>query len=243
MNSRHLSNDQIGNVTWYQTLDTIGKAWLEVLRQHLDLPKTARILDAGCGTGFLTILLAGEGYTVTALDTSAPALKILEDHARELGLSDRIICCHSDTTETPLEAGSFDAVVSRHASALFTEPRSVYQEWFRVLKKGGLVLNFDANWLSPLWDEDRARAFMEDEQKLKETVADYTDVYHDRYAIFKLSQYPLSYEDRPNWDLEVCRDIGYAAVESQPLTAQGMLPPVLAQRFRSIPAFLLKATR
>ena len=243
MNSRHLNNDQIGNVTWYQTLDTIGKAWLEVISQHLDLPKTAKILDAGCGTGFLTLLLAGEGYTVTALDTSAPALKLLQDHARELGISDKVICCHCDTTETPLEAGSFDAVVSRHASALFTEPRSVYQEWFRLLKKGGMVLNFDANWLSPLWDEDRARAFMEDEQKLRETVADYTDVYHDRFAIFKLSQYPLSYQDRPNWDLETCRDIGYAQVESYPMTAKGMLPPVLAQRFRSIPAFLVKAYR
>ena len=46
MNSRHLNNDQIGNVTSYQTFDAIGEAWTQVLRDNLDLPQGARILDA-----------------------------------------------------------------------------------------------------------------------------------------------------------------------------------------------------
>ena len=32
-------------------------------------------------------------------------------------------------------------------------PEEAYREWVRVLKKNGLLLNFDANWYCYLWDE------------------------------------------------------------------------------------------
>jgi len=43
------------------------------------------VLDAGAGTGFLSLLLARQGYRVTAVDLSAAMLQILTSNAAARG--------------------------------------------------------------------------------------------------------------------------------------------------------------
>ena len=45
----------------------VRDAWRRLLLAHLPSPPAA-IADIGCGTGSLSVLLAGEGYAVTGLD-------------------------------------------------------------------------------------------------------------------------------------------------------------------------------
>ena len=245
MNSMHLSQQQVDNISnsKYQTVEAIGQAWKQLLERHLPLPAGAKVLDAGCGNGFLSILLAQMGWQVTALDQSRTAIQKAEENAEKFGVHDRISFCWSDTVRTPLEDNSYDAVLSRHASALFIYPYECYEEWYRLLKPGAPVINYDANWLSPLWNDTLARIFMEDEEKIREQVADYTDMYHDRFALLKLSQYPLAYEKRPEWDIDACTRIGFQNIATETLCNDGLLPPVLAQRFNSIPMFMIKAEK
>ena len=245
MSHKHLSQEQIDTISrsQYQTIAAIGQAWKQLLLKHIPLPAGSRVLDAGCGNGFLSILLAQMGWQVTALDQSRTALEKAKENAKKFGVEDRISFCWSDTVETPLEEASFDAVLSRNASTLFLQPYACYAEWYRLLKKGAWVVNYDANWLSPLWDDTLARIFMEDEEKLREQVADYTDMYHDRFALLKLSQYPLAYEKRPAWDVDTCTRLGFQDIETEGLSNDGLLPPVLARRFNSIPMFMVKARK
>ena len=245
MNNKHLSQMQIDSISssQYQTIEAIGQAWKQLLEKHLPLPPESRVLDAGCGNGFLSILLAQMGWRVTALDQSMTAIEKAKENARRFHVEDRIDFCWSDTVQTPLEAGTYDAVLSRHASSLFLQPYDCYQEWHRLLKKGAPVVNYDANWLSPLWNDTLAKVFMEDEEKLREQVADYTDLYHDRFALLKLSQYPLAYEQRPEWDVDTCSRIGFQNIVTEILPHEGLLPPVLARRFNSIPMFMIKAEK
>ena len=245
MNTKHLSQQQVDQISnsRYQTVEAIGEAWKKLLARHLPLPQGARVLDAGCGNGFLSIILAQMGWQVTALDQSMTAVNKAKENAKKFGVEDRVDFCWSDTVRTPLAEGSYDAVLSRHASALFLYPYECYEEWYRLLKSGAPVINYDANWLSPLWNDTLAKIFMEDEEKIREQVADYTDMYHDRFALLKLSQYPLAYEKRPEWDAAACKSIGFQNIETETLNNEGLLPPVLARRFNSIPMFMVKAEK
>ena len=38
-------------------------------------------------------------------------------------------------------------------------PDRAYYEWMRVLKPGGVLLNFDANWYHHLFDEEKRAAY------------------------------------------------------------------------------------
>ena len=49
-----------------------------------------------------------------------------------------------------IQDGSFDVIVTRNLTWNLEEPQKAYQEWCRVLKKGGILLNFDAGWYNYL---------------------------------------------------------------------------------------------
>lgn len=51
-----------------------------------------RALDAGCGTGFHSLLLAQLGVEITAVDVSQKMLETASRHAKELGLSIKTLC-------------------------------------------------------------------------------------------------------------------------------------------------------
>ena len=245
MNNKHLTQEQIESIERAnrQTISAIGQAWSAVLQKELPEIRGMKILDAGCGTGFLSILLALLGAQVTALDHSGTILTDAKAHAEYHLVSENMQFVKADTVHTGLPAGSFDAVVTRHVTAVLQDPQGAYEEWYRLLKPKGVLLNFDANWLSPLWNEEEARTFLENEQKIKLQNADYTDMYHDRFLLMKLSQYPLAFRQRPQWDRHTCEAIGYSQVQTRPLNEEGLFPPVLEQRFQSIPSFLVKAVR
>lgn len=51
------------------------------------LPKNAHVCDAGCGLGYLSLALSSSCFRITAADTSAEALAVLEENLRRLGIS------------------------------------------------------------------------------------------------------------------------------------------------------------
>lgn len=46
----------------------------------------------------------------------------------------------------------FDVIVSRNLTWNLDSPAKAYREWYRVLKPGSILLNFDANWYAYLYD-------------------------------------------------------------------------------------------
>ena len=223
--------------------DEITAAWTRILREHLANAPGLAVLDAGCGAGFLSILLAWEGWEVTALDHSASILEKAREHAAYHDAAHKIRFLQQDTAHTDLPGDTFDVIVSRYASSQFREPFVAYQEWQRLLKPGGILLNFDANWFSPLWNEHNRREFLSDEQKLRELLGEYRDFYNDRTAMYHLSQYFLAFRERPEWDLRVCSQVGFREASAEFLPGDQIWNSVMSQRFRSIPTFLIKAVK
>jgi len=72
----------------------------------------------GAGTGFLSLLLATQGYEVTAADFAPGMLARLRAKAADLGLDIKTV--QTDATRPP--AGGFDAVVERHLVWTLPDP-------------------------------------------------------------------------------------------------------------------------
>jgi ubiquinone/menaquinone biosynthesis C-methylase UbiE len=121
----------------------------------LDLNDGDQILDAGCGSGLLTLNLAQEyivrrgcDITIHAFDLSDPMLDLLSKHAKRSGLEKRIILYHGDGRDltrmqeyqgqrmTQFSTGSFDMVMSSGMLEYITPPEAALDELLRVLKPG-----------------------------------------------------------------------------------------------------------
>lgn len=70
-----------------QELRETGMAWERLLKKYLEHVPGKRVLDVGCGTGFLSVILAKNGWQVTATDNSLDMLEQAKITAKQYGLS------------------------------------------------------------------------------------------------------------------------------------------------------------
>ena len=89
---------------------------------------------------------------------------------------------------------TFDVVISRNLTWTLPNVRRAYQEWIRVLKKGGVLLNFDANYGL----EDCTDAASLPEDHAHKTLG--IEMMRECEEIKR--QLPISSYSRPAWDLE-----------------------------------------
>jgi SAM-dependent methyltransferase len=118
-------------------------AWSAVLRRLLP-PPPAKVLDVGAGTGFLSILLARQGYAVTALDLAPGMLARLKQKAQTAGLDVRTT--EGDAADPPRD--NFDAVVERHLLWTLLGPGAALDAWHAAAPTGRLLL-LEGLWGAP----------------------------------------------------------------------------------------------
>ncbi len=94
----------------------------------------ARVLDIGCGAGFLTNALAREGHHVTGLDASPASLAVAGSHDR----TGTVRYVNADALALPFPDASFDAVCAMDFLEHVEDPARVVAEAARVLAPGGL---------------------------------------------------------------------------------------------------------
>ncbi len=108
---------------------------------YLERKGLHRVLDLGAGGGRHTLLMAGRGFQVVALDVSDTALNALDGRLRGAGVQS-VALIRDDMSQLPFTGGYFDAVVSTNVlhHGLEQEVMAVLQEVRRVLRKGGAAL-------------------------------------------------------------------------------------------------------
>jgi 2-polyprenyl-6-hydroxyphenyl methylase/3-demethylubiquinone-9 3-methyltransferase len=111
-------------------------------------PQALRVLDVGCGGGFLSNRLAREGHAVTGIDRSAESLRV----ARRYDATGRVTYHAADALALPFGDGAFDAVTAMDFLEHVEAPGRVVAEAARVLAPGGLFFfhTFNRTWLAGL---------------------------------------------------------------------------------------------
>lgn len=128
--------------------------WVKVIRDRRDRYRTdltdpavldaigpcagLRVLDAGCGEGYLSRRLASSGADVVGVD----ACRGLIDAAEGLSFDGpgSVSFTLANVDALPLRTASFDLVVCNHLFSHLYEPSYAIQEFGRVLKSGGRLV-------------------------------------------------------------------------------------------------------
>jgi ubiquinone/menaquinone biosynthesis C-methylase UbiE len=136
------------------------ESYLESMRKVIALlpdKQGQKIWDAGCGTGLLLLFLENavrQGMIYYGSDLLSAGLSQARIRARELRVSDRVVCVQSDITVAPVfKENSLDIVVAHFS--IYTihkndKQKQVLKNMCRVLKPGGLLIvccpseNYDA---------------------------------------------------------------------------------------------------
>jgi ubiquinone/menaquinone biosynthesis C-methylase UbiE len=114
--------------------------WERLVKNYLPEDKGAKILDAGGGTGRMTLPLAELGYRVTLSDLSPGMLAISRKKLREEELLDRVEIKEADLASLPFPSETFDLVVCLHGAFSAADSLNAAKELSRVTKRGGKII-------------------------------------------------------------------------------------------------------
>lgn len=100
-----------------------------------------RILDLGCGPGFLTNELARHRFHVTGLDSSQSTLEVAARH----DMTGTVDYCRGDANMLGFKRCSFDAVCAMDFLEHVEDPLRIVREVSTVLKPSGLFFFYTFN--------------------------------------------------------------------------------------------------
>ena len=131
-----------GTVRKNELENEMGQRWLYEIERFLPEGGSLDILDVGTGTGFFAVLLAQQGHRVEGIDLTPAMLEEAQTLAKQRNLD--ITFREMDAQNLAYPDDTFDVVISRNLTWTLPDPERAYASWFRVLKPGGVLLNFDA---------------------------------------------------------------------------------------------------
>jgi ubiquinone/menaquinone biosynthesis C-methylase UbiE len=130
----------------------VRAAWAGRLREWI--PNSgADVLDVGCGTGSLALLLADQGHRVTGIDLSPAMIAAAQ---RKLARRDvRLLV--GDAIQPPVDGARFDVVLARHLLWTLPHPQTALLRWVSLLRPGGHLVLVEGRWDPPAGQIPAAR--------------------------------------------------------------------------------------
>ena len=198
-------------------------AWEKLLFGGVDEKRPMRILDIGAGPGFFSILCAKRGHNVTAADMNEEMIRQAKANAAAVGADVEFVQVGHTL---PFAPGSFDMIISRNVTWALPQPEETMAIWGSLLRPGGVLRYFDAEWYNYL-AEDAARA---EEMRLRH--------YSRASEMEKIAlSLPMTYRCRPEWDRQFWQaaDYGFEVREN--------LNPIVydaedLEKYRNYPLFM-----
>lgn len=230
------------DVVKYELSHENKENWMKVITSQIPKEKYLRVLDVGTGPGFFATALAKSGYIVTAVDFNEAMLEEARQNAGTYG--DKITFQQMDAQNLSFSDGCFDAVVTRNLTWNLEKPERAYSEWRRVLRKGGILLNFDAPWYSYIFNEEKAKEFEESQRDVLESgVFNYND-YSESDKMEDISkQLILSRHNRPEADITMLHKAGFEKISCDWRIGEDVWDDTEKINYSSTPMFMLKAEK
>lgn len=176
------------------------RLWLAELNRHIPAGGGWDILDLGTGTGFLAFLLASQGHRVVGIDLTPQMIEQAGRTAQALGLSASFAVM--DAEQAQFAPCSFDALVTRNLTWALPNLPQAYRAWGRLLRPGGVLLNFDGDYCR---EKTGPRA---GEYAHRDLTPDMVAEYEGMKGELRCRQQP-----RPQWDVELLQQAGFSAVQ------------------------------
>ena len=130
------------------------RAWLDLLARLVG-SAPLRVLDVGCGTGFLAFRFAELGHAVTGVDLAPQMIAQARSKAEQVS-GQRIEFRVASATDLDFPDATFDVVAARHVLWNLPDPERGLAEWLRVIRPGGRLALIEGKWAD---NEDFARSY------------------------------------------------------------------------------------
>ena len=180
--------------------------WLTEIHRYLPKEKPLNVLDVGTGTGFFAFLLAEEGHSVTGIDLTEDMITGAKRMAERLGLKADFMIM--DAEDPAFDSDSFDVIISRNLTWTLPHLSRAYEQWHRLLKPGGVLINFDADYCG------RAEECKEEsEEELPPNHAHKMVSPSMKQENDAITMEIAAYQNpRPQWDVELMTDLGFERI-------------------------------
>jgi SAM-dependent methyltransferase len=111
-----------------------------LLHDDTRYPAGTRVLEAGCGIGAQTVILArnSPGAHITSLDISEDSIKRAEEKIRQEGIKN-VTFRQGDIFRLPFEPASFDHIFVCFVLEHLAEPQRALEQLRPLLKEGGTL--------------------------------------------------------------------------------------------------------
>ncbi len=202
-------------------------AWNKIIEKHLPAGKNLKVLDVGTGAGVFAVLFSKLGHEVTAIDMSNKMLNEARKNVSDLNCRAEFI--RMNAQELNFADKSFDVVISRNLTWTLPDAMQAYKEWYRVLKVGGVLMNFDSDYGDKNFTnkETCAKGEVNDEMLI--------ECNEIKNAL------RISTHNRPRWDIELLESLGLQVTFDSDINSEVHKDKNLD--YDSVPLFAIYATK
>lgn len=137
--NRHFGYYETGT-RWPFPLSTAMKRMENHLHGSLELPAGSKVLDAGCGNGYVALHFARRGLLVQGVDIMENHVRWAQQEIKAHGMENLVTARVGDYHYLDwIPDSSLDGVYTMETFVHAPDPKRALSEFFRVLKPGGSI--------------------------------------------------------------------------------------------------------
>lgn len=151
MNKKWSEYLQLPELLEYTRKYMLTEEMRELIISHMQIHDGEKILEVGCGTGYLSRYLCKgrKNLFITAVDLDENFLQTADKLARQEEI-EAISFLQADAANLPFSENSFDRIVSHTFLTSIKKPERALSEMHRVVKSGGTISSITPMTINPV---------------------------------------------------------------------------------------------